>query len=256
VLYDSVRAWLTSSSGAAQRHAVQVRSAERRVGLAFEQPLQRAAVRIPWLVVGSNVVYSVTHLLVPILLLVLLYRRAPAAYRYWCGVFVVILGLGLVCFWLYPLMPPRLLPAHFGYTDTANHFLTVTREPLRHALGNTSTPSPGSWAANNPYAAMPSLHVGWAIWAMLAGWSVVRSRVGRILLVAYLPVMVLSVLVTGNHWTLDAIGAAAVVGTAMALTAIAQRIARRAAGSGLVVQALPAWFDARMIEVEPAVRVA
>jgi hypothetical protein len=52
---------------------------------------------------------------------------------------------------------------------------------------------------------MPSLHVTWAIWATCAAWPVVRRRWVRVLLAVYPPAMLLSVLVTGNHWMFDAV---------------------------------------------------
>jgi hypothetical protein len=228
VLYDAARAWLTGSSGVAERHAVQILGVERWLGVGIEHGLQRGVLHTRWLVSLCNLCYSVTHLVVPIVVLVLLYRRAPARYRYWCGVFVAMLGLALVCFWAYPLMPPRLMPAHFEYVDTSLRYFTVTREPLRHMLGNSSTPTPGSWMANNPYAAMPSLHVAWALWALVAAWPVVRSRFARAALALYPAMMAVSVVVTGNHWTLDALGGVALLATSVVLVALVQRLLSQA----------------------------
>jgi hypothetical protein len=103
---------------------------------------------------------------------------------------------------------------------------------------------------------MPSLHVGGALWALPAGWSVVRSRVGRILRVMYAPLTVLAVLVTGNHWMFAVIRSAAVLVAAVALTTAARRVAGRAARTTME-GGLPAdAFDSGPRDVKPPVQAA
>jgi membrane-associated phospholipid phosphatase len=63
----------------------------------------------------------------------------------------------------------------------------------------------------NEFAAMPSLHVGWALWC---GWQLVRHgkhRITQIAGVLYPALMVVIVIATGNHYLLDAAAGVAVV---------------------------------------------
>ena len=64
----------------------------------------------------------------------------------------------------------------------------------------------------NPFAAMPSFHVGWSTWVVLALWPLVRRRWVRALLVLYALAVLFCITVTANHWLLDAVGGYAVLG--------------------------------------------
>jgi hypothetical protein len=177
-----------------------------------------------------SVCYSGTHLVVPVAVLVLLYRRTRARYLVWRDTFLVLLGMALLGFALFPTMPPWLMPSSYGYIDTAQ-LLARHHEPVQMVLAAHVGPTAGDlWSFSNPFAAMPSLHVTWAVWAAFAAWPVVRRRWVRTLLVVYPPAMLLSVLVTGNHWTLDAIVGAVLL---VASYGVARAIDRlRASGVG------------------------
>jgi membrane-associated phospholipid phosphatase len=116
------------------------------------------------------------------------------------------LGLGLVGFWLYPLMPPRLLPESYGFVDTRLEFLAIGRP--------ANDP-----AAENLYAAMPSLHLAWATWVTLSLWPLARRTWLRVLLVAYPVAQLFCTVVTANHYFLDAVGGWGVLALAWVLTA-------------------------------------
>jgi hypothetical protein len=218
-LYDVLRSSVTGSVATATAHAHQVLAVERFVGLDFERFIQRAALHWPWLVGACNLCYTLTHLAAPPLVLWLLYRRAPATYRYWRNVFLVLLALGVLCFWLFPTAPPRLTPGS-GLVTTSHGFSHTPLAPLEPTSGVPI-------AEMNPFAAMPSLHVGWAVWAALALWPLARRWWTRLLVVQYPAAMLVSVVVTGNHWTLDAgVGVAATLlacGLVSALTGMAPR---------------------------------
>jgi hypothetical protein len=219
-LYDVVRAGATGSRTDAVAHARQAGAIERFLGLDAERIIQQAALRLPWVVGALNYCYTLTHLAVPPLVLFLLYRRAPARYRYWRDVFFVLLVIGVLCFWLHPMAPPRLVPGS-GVVDTSHAYASVSHTPLA-PLGSTSE---ATIAEANPYAAMPSLHVSWAAWATLAAWPVLRRRSTRLLSALDPAVMVAAVLVTGNHWLLDCVAGGAAVLLACGLVAVAPRVA-------------------------------
>jgi membrane-associated phospholipid phosphatase len=116
------------------------------------------------------------------------------------------LALGVIGFWLYPLMPPRLHASSFGFVDTRLTYFTIGKA-VAH-----------SQEAGNLFAAMPSLHIAWSTWTALALWPLVRPRWGRVLLASYPVLMMFSTVVTANHYLLDAVGGwgALVMGYALA----------------------------------------
>ncbi|MGV9241796.1 phosphatase PAP2 family protein, partial [Streptomyces nigra] len=109
-------------------------------------------------------------------------------------------------FWLYPLAPPRLMPG-LGVVDTVNGPQDFT-QPDYGTLTELT----------NQYAAMPSLHFGWSLWcgvvvAVLAPrWWIKALGLLHPLLTAT------AIVVTGNHWVLDAVGGALVVAAGFAVT--------------------------------------
>src|SRR5205085_10187005 len=77
--------------------------------------LQRDAIRA-W-----SVYYGFMHFAVPPLVLIFLYFKFPARYRLWRNTAGAMLLLSLLGFWLYPVLPPRLLPTHYGFFDAAHY---------------------------------------------------------------------------------------------------------------------------------------
>src|SRR6266700_1566949 len=194
LVYEEIRWHMVQAGGAAASHALSVVSAERALGLFHEQAVQ--AVFTPWDTVTDafNTYYGGTHFLVPAAVLAWLLLRHPEQYARARTALAVTTAVAFVCFWLYPVAPPRLLPGRFGIVDTltaaagSGHFETT--------LINT---------AGDQYASMPSLHVAWAVWCALALYPAVRHWVLRALAVAYPVMTTLVVVATGNHFFLDAV---------------------------------------------------
>lgn len=206
--YDWARDHLTGGEAEAFRHARQVIRAERVLGIYHEETLQEWFLGWPAFLSFWNVFYGSVHFVAPVIVLVWLYRRAPARYVRWRNTMLVMLALGLVGFWLYPLMPPRLLPGEYGFVDTRLELF---------GLGEASR-SPSD---DNLYAAMPSLHIAWATWVTLALWPLVRHRWARALLVAYPAAQLFCTVVTANHFFLDAVGGWVVLALAYGLVSAA-----------------------------------
>ena len=76
---------------------------------------------------------------------------------------------------------------------------------------------------SNQYAAMPSLHIAWAVWCAVAAAFVVSSRGARVALIAYPCLTVFAIIVTGNHYWIDAVGGVIVLGAGYA---VGSRLAR------------------------------
>lgn len=180
-------------------HADQILTLERALGLDIELGLNRTLLDLPWLARAANVFYTAAHFLVTLGVLIWLYRCRPHHYRRLRTALMVATGVALAGFWLYPLAPPRFLPG-YGFVDPVTALNT---------LGLYS--APGSGALTNQYAAMPSMHAGWALWC---GFILVRlgaRRWVRVLGVLHPVVTVLVILATANHYTVDAVAGAAVI---------------------------------------------
>ena len=161
--------------------------------------------------------YGVAYAVVTPATLIWLYRRHPDRYGLWRNTLAFGTLLALVGFALFPLMPPRLLDVHdlvggWGFVDT----LATHSAPW-------SFQSSAVTAVANPYAAMPSLHCGWALWVGAAIWSTTRSRPAKVFAVAYPLATLVTVVITGNHFVIDAVGALAVMGTGWVAALTVQR---------------------------------
>jgi hypothetical protein len=189
---------------------------ESHLGLFFEARLQQMVDWHPFLVFW-NTWYGTLHFVVTIGTLVLLFRWFPAAYRRARNILATTTSLALVGYSLFPLMPPRLLcdcafgsgpeGAPYGFVDT------LARHGGLWTFGSTPVQ-----AVSNQYAAMPSLHVAWALWCVATLWPVLgglrprRRRAWRGVLVGYAGCTGFAIIVTGNHFWLDVVGGAATLG--------------------------------------------
>ena len=128
-----------------------------------------------------------------------LYRRSPPVYRQLRNTVIGAWLLALPTFAVYPVAPPRL--AGIGLEDTVSHQAAV-------ALTGHST------LFYNPYAAVPSLHVGLAFAVGVAAAAALRARWAKVLALMWGPVVMVSVVATGNHYVFDV--AAGLLVTALA----------------------------------------
>ncbi|MCW2541790.1 MAG: hypothetical protein JWN95_3515 [Frankiales bacterium] len=230
--------------------------AERHLHVAPEHRLNQLLWQLPGLAVPSAYFYATLHFIVTPGVLVWLYRRHPNSYRTARRVLVIATVACLVGFWLFPTAPPRLLPGS-GIRDTLADV---------HQWGSWAGPSSaprGLSGLANEYAAMPSLHVVWALWA---GWLVTRHAHHRLIRIAGVSYPVLTafvVMATGNHYLLDVLAGAAVLALAsVAVTAVGRprrtcqqpRAAGRAAHRvrrRVLAAALAALLVSELVAVEP-----
>jgi hypothetical protein len=204
--YDWLREQVTGNGADAYRHAVQIVDAEKFLGLYHEYSIQQAFIGLDWFMAFWNIWYGTIHFVVPLVVLVWLYRKLPARYVRWRNTLVLMLGVSILAFWAYPLMPPRLMPARYGFVDTAAEFFNFGPQVRVH-LGPDGQPSARAIATyGNLFAAMPSLHVGWSTWSALAVWPLLRRRWAKVLWALYPVTIFFCIVVTANHWILDAVG--------------------------------------------------
>ncbi|MEU6367157.1 bifunctional glycosyltransferase 87/phosphatase PAP2 family protein [Streptomyces sp. NPDC046931] len=207
----------TAGRATAERHGDQILGLERFLRLDVERGVNHAVVNIGWLRGFFDFYYESFHFLVPLTVLAVLYRRRPGDYRWGRSVLGFTTLVALAGFWLYPLAPPRLMP-HLGIVDTV------------HGVQDFSKPDYGALTAvTNQYAAMPSLHFGWSLWCGLTV-AVLAPKWWMKVLALLHPLLTASAIVaTGNHWVLDAVGGAVVVGAGFGLASLLQGPRARAA---------------------------
>jgi hypothetical protein len=214
--YSLSRLLVDSGPQAALEHGRQVLAWERQVGLDVEAGLVAWLLASPALSIGAGYVYATLHYTVTPAVLVWLHRRHPARYGPARTVLAAATVAALVGFWLYPTAPPRLLP-HAGFPDV----LALVAD---WGWWGTDASAPrGLGALTNEYAAMPSMHVGWAVWSGMALALCARRPVVRALGLAYPVLITLVVVATANHYLLDAVAGAVVVAAVAALTVMTSK---------------------------------
>jgi hypothetical protein len=200
-------------------HGLAILRAEKALLLNAEHPLNRLFTDVPALGIPADFIYASLHYLVTPAVLVWLFRRRPLRYRAARTWLMVSTLLGLVGFTLMPTCPPRLLDAAHGFVDTMAQYSS-------YGWWGTEASAPrGLGAMTNQYAAMPSLHVGWALWCGVMLWRHGRTPLLRALAVGYPLLTTIVVMGTANHYFLDAVAGAAVMGVGALLTRPAMRLA-------------------------------
>ena len=195
----------TVSAAKAFSHAREVIRVEEALGLYFEEGVQEAFLDWRPFIQFWNLFYGTFHFVVTVAALVLLFRRFPARYPRWRNTLAATTGLALIGFAAYPLMPPRLLPAAYGFVDT-----------LRIYGGLWSFESGPVAQVSNQYAAMPSLHFAWSAWSALVLYPMLTRRWLQVLVALYPVATLFAIVVTANHFWLDAAGGALLLGTGSA----------------------------------------
>jgi hypothetical protein len=198
---------------------------ERVWHLAPEHVLNEALAHATFFAVIASYFYSVMHYIVTPAVLVWMYRKHREHYGSARTALAISTGVGLIGYLLIPTAPPRML-ADSGLRDT----LADTQE-WGWWSGEGSVPR-GLGALTNQFAAMPSLHVGWAIWCGVLVAVYARRRWVKLLGISYPLATTVVVMATGNHYLLDAIaGGLTMAAGALLAAAIRHRDPVTAVGS-------------------------
>jgi len=192
------------SDSTAFHHARHVVSIERHLHLFFEPRVQHWFLGWRSFIQFWNLFYGTFHFVVTTFCIVWLFRRFPERYIRWRTTLACTTALALIGFAGYPLMPPRLLHEF----DPSFHIV----DTLRQYGGLWSFDSGAMAKVSNQYAAMPSLHFAWSTWCALVLVPTVPKRWMRWLAASYPVLTVFAIVVTGNHYWLDAAGGAVILG--------------------------------------------
>jgi hypothetical protein len=175
---------------------------EERLGIFVEPRWQESIIDNLAFVKIANWIYLWAHLPVLIVGGIWVYARNRERYRVYRNALLISAVIGLLVYEFFPVAPPRLLP-EWGFVDTV-----ALLNPENYNL------QPGFLV--NHYAAVPSLHVGWALLVGIALFDVDRGVPVRVFAVLLPLAMFFSVVLTANHFIFDII-----VGTVIVLAAIA-----------------------------------
>ncbi|MER5859296.1 phosphatase PAP2 family protein [Streptomyces sp900105245] len=223
LVYKLGRQLATGHTGEAFRNARDVWELERSAHLPDETSVQSALLHGDGLVHLANTYYATVHFPATLAFLVWLYLRRPAHYIWARRVLGAVTAAALVLPFTFPLAPPRMLTGT-GLVDTARIYGPSVYGP------------PSSDHLSNQFAAMPSLHFGWALMVAVGLIAATRSRWRWLWLLH--PLLTLLVIVgTANHYWLDAIVATAMLGLALAVIHPPRRTATTA---GRGAERLPA----------------
>ncbi len=205
LLYESLRDLNSAGTAHAFHNAMRLIGWEKALHLYHERAWQSFALaHAKWAVIAANYYYGAIYLAVTIAALIWLYRRHPDSYPLMRNTLAVGTMLGLIGFATFPLMPPRLLDT-FGHHATFGYVDTLVRYPTFWSFNSSAMKT-----ISNQYAAMPSLHCGWALWGCGVFLPRVKSWWAKALAIAYPVATVTVVVITANHYFLDGVGGAVI----------------------------------------------
>ena len=192
--YRIVRGAVAADANTAFVHALQVISLERTLHVFVEPSIQAWASGSHFLMVVSSWLYVNAQTTVTVAALVYLYLRHNRNFYFVRNMFMVAMAIALLGYVVFPTAPPRFLP-EWGFSDSV---ADLTGVHVSHA-------SAAMTALVNPYAAVPSMHVAFAL---MIGWPLarlVRWPVVRVLWLVYPFLMAFVIVVTANHFIIDAV---------------------------------------------------
>ena len=202
---------LDQPDGAIER-ARDINRWQQNIALPTELSLQQFVMRYDWLARSTNFFYAVVHVPATVAFLVWLFVRQRGAYPRWRNALAMLTAACLVIRYV-RVAPPRFLP-ELGYVDLATRY-------------GLSVYGPVGTGVSDQFAAMPSIHVGWAA---LVTFGVIGASTSkwRWLFLLHFVFTMFAVTATGNHWWLDGIAAVALLGVTLSFdTHVLQKYRRR-----------------------------
>ena len=203
--YETVRGIAEGQRAEAFANAYTVIDIEKATGTFFEPGLQAALIGERWIIDLTNFAYMNSHFVLTTGFLVWLYLYRNESFYFVRNMFMVAMALALVGYTLVPTAPPRLIPDE-GFVDTLTAYSEVNHDSAMVSV------------FVNPYAAIPSMHCAFALMIGIPGAILARHRITRAFWCLYPLFVFFVVVVTANHFWLDA-AAGALVAALSALVA-------------------------------------
>src|SRR5215216_5330088 len=190
-LYRLVRGLTDGRVAEAFDHARDLIQIEQGLGLFIEPAVHAWARGSSWIIDGTSWMYVNSHFTITTVTLAFIYLRRNPSFYFIRNMFMVAMGIALVLYAAYPTAPPRFMP-EYGFSDSVAQFTGLTAE------GSSAD------ALYNPFAAVPSMHVAFALMLGVPMASMVRHAWAKVLWLLYPGLVSFVVVATANHWWFDA----------------------------------------------------
>ena len=195
--YQVVRGLVDGKEAIAMANGERLIDLERSLGTFFEPGLQQALLDQRWLIDIANFAYFNTHFVVTTAFLGWLYLFRNEFFPFVRNMFMIAMVLALVGYAAFPTAPPRFFP-EYGFTDTVASFTGIEQDEAAASF------------LVNPFAAVPSMHIAFALMLAAPAAALSRTALARGLWSAYPLVVFFVIVVTANHYWFDAAAGAAV----------------------------------------------
>ena len=189
-IYELGRGFGDATLQAAQANTARIVELEQSLGVFFEGAVQNWASGIPSLPTFLGLAYVSLHLGATGAMMVWLHRRHRERFALVRNALVIATGLSLVAYTVFPAAPPRLAGLGFVDTVTANTHVNLSSDLLGSLY--------------NPFAAVPSMHFGYALLVGVVLVTTASNRWVRLIGALYPPFMLFDIVATGNHFVFDA----------------------------------------------------
>jgi len=192
--YRLVRGFVEGDATAAFAHARDLISLERTLHLFVEPSIQAWASSSHAVMLIASWIYVNAQTTVTFGALLYIYLRHNRNFYFVRNMFMIAMAIALVGYAVFPTAPPRFMP-EWGFIDSVSDFTHV----------NVSHASAAASALFNPYAAVPSMHVAFAL---MVGWPLAllsRHVIVKVLWLLYPFLMAFVIVVTANHFIFDAL---------------------------------------------------
>jgi hypothetical protein len=189
-VYEGVRGFGSASLATARAHTAEIVRLEQHAGVFVERPIQHAIAGLPLLPMLLGLAYMTLHLGATAAMLAWVHRAHREAFALLRTTLVTTTAISLAIYVIFPAAPPRL--SGLGFADT------VTQQ----AHVNLSSDALGS--LYNPFAAVPSLHFGYALLVGIVVYALASRTWVRLVGAAYPAFMLFTIVATGNHFFFDA----------------------------------------------------
>lgn len=217
-VYTLVRNVTEASTEVAYKHAQEIMDIEDALNINVEKSVHQFFLNHEWVLIAANYFYGSLHFIMTLFALFYVFFKDAKRYSVVRNTIVWTTLIALVGFVTYPLMPPRLLPSSFGFVDTLAKYPTFW-----------SFNSDEFATISNQFAAMPSVHIAWATWCVFALYPYAKKLYIKIPLCLYPVTTLFVIVVTSNHFVLDAVGGWFVLGLGYLVSRIISSYTTRSA---------------------------
>jgi PAP2 superfamily len=196
-VYRLARGLVYDQTIAAFTHGRDIVHLERSIHVFVEPSVQAWAMGSGVLEDAASWTYLNSHFVVTTCTLAFIYVFRNEHFYFVRNMFMVAMGLALVGYVVYPTAPPRMFP-DLGFVDSVANYTGISESSVG--------------ALFNPFAAVPSMHVCFALMLSVPMVRMSRHLWAKALWCAYAPTIAFVVIATGNHWIFDAVSGALVAG--------------------------------------------